>query len=89
VESATNTPSSSPAKKEKPTKPKVTRAKADKTQSGTKRRRTSSDVAALDWGYLSDDMDVEYSESGTPSKESKIKNEPVDDTKLNDEPEFE
>jgi hypothetical protein len=38
---------------------------------------------------LSDDVDVEYSEAGTPSKESKIKNEPVDDTKLTDEPEFE
>ncbi|KAJ6027633.1 uncharacterized protein N7446_003771 [Penicillium canescens] len=89
VESAKNTPGSSPAKKEKPTKPKVTRAKADKAQSGAKRRRTSSDIAALGWGYLSDDVDVEYSEAGTPSKESKIKNEPVDDTQLNDQPEFE
>lgn len=89
MESAKNTPSSSPAAKEKPTKPKVTRAKADKTQSGTKRRRTSSDIAALGWGYLSDNVDVEYSEAGTPIKESKIKNEPVEDTKLGDEPEFE
>lgn len=87
MESAKNTPSSSPAKKEKPTKPNVTRAKADKARSGAKRRRTSSDVAGLGWGYLSDDVDVEYSEAGTPSKESKIKNEPVDDTMLIDEPE--
>ena len=89
MESAKNTPGSSPAKKEKPTKPKVTRAKADKAQSGAKRRRTSSEVAGLGWGYLSDDVDVEYSEASTPSKESKIKNEPVDDTKLTDELEAE
>ena len=82
MESAKNTPSSSPAK-EKP----LTRAKADKARSGAKRRRTSSGVAGLGWGYLSDDVDVEYSEAGTPSKESKIKNEPVDDTMFIDVPE--
>jgi hypothetical protein len=32
-------------------------------------------------------VDVEYSEAGTPSKESKIKNEPVDDTMFIDVPE--
>jgi hypothetical protein len=88
ADSATNTPCSTP-KEEKPTKPKASRAKIGRAQSPVKRRRTTSDITELGWGYLSDELDGDLSEAGTPSKKPKIKSEPMDDILITDEPEVE
>ncbi|KAJ5305943.1 hypothetical protein PENANT_c015G10174 [Penicillium antarcticum] len=86
VDSTNNTPSSTPAKKEMVIKPNATRAKVKKTEPRTKRRRITSTVADLGWGYVSDEAELELSEAAIPSKTSKIKSEPVDDTNLTDDP---